>query len=419
MKYDNLPGILHLIHSLEGGGTERTLVSLLNRFDPTLWRHEVVTLRKAGSLARFLPDHVACRALNLPAGGRLAGLRLARIARMRETSVIHARNTGCWFDAILASALAPRAALVLGFHGLESGEPFSRRQRLLARLGLTVGARFASVSEAGRGQLVHEARVPKERIDVLLNGVDLARFVPAEPPSRRNVRKELGIDRTSFVVGTVGRLAAVKRHDLLIEAMRAAVHAVPDLVVLLIGAGPECASLTRLAQKADMQDRVVFTGSRDDIPRMLAAMDLYVCCSESEGMNNALLEALACGVPAVVTDVGNNKWIVGDGEAGIVIPRSAATALTQAVISLASSTTWRRRMSQAARLRATSFDIPHTVSAYEKWYRDLLRPRCGRRGDQPKTDPVCNVAGPIQVPPGRTISCDPSGKSRSAAAIVR
>ncbi|MCH9002946.1 MAG: glycosyltransferase, partial [Planctomycetes bacterium] len=238
MKCDRLPGILHLIHSLDGGGTERTLVSLLNRFDPTLLRHEVVTLRKAGSLARLLPDHVACRALNLAAGGRLAGLRLARIARMRETSVIHARNTGCWFDAILASALAPRAALVLGFHGLESGEPFSRRQRLLARLGLTVGARFASVSQAGRGQLVHQARVPKERIDVLLNGVDLARFVPAEPPSRRNVRKELGIDRTSFVVGTVGRLAVVKRHDLLIEATRAAVQEVPDLVVLLIGDGP-------------------------------------------------------------------------------------------------------------------------------------------------------------------------------------
>lgn len=419
MKCDRLPGILHLIHSLDGGGTERTLVSLLNRFDPTLLRHEVVTLRKAGSLARLLPDHVACRALNLAAGGRLAGLRLARIARMRETSVIHARNTGCWFDAILASAFAPRAALVLGFHGLDSDEPFSRRQRLLARLGLTVGARFASVSEAGREQLVHEARVPKERIDVLLNGVDLARFVPAEPPSRRNARKELGIDPTSFVVGTVGRLAAVKRHDLLIDAMRLAVREVPELVVLLIGDGPERASLTRLAQQADMRDRVVFTGSRDDIPQMLAAMDLYVCCSESEVMNNALLEALACSVPAVVTDVGNNKLIVRDGEAGIVIPRSAGTALTRAVISLASNTTGRRRMGQAARLRATSFDICHTVSAYEKWYRGLIRPRCGRRGDQPMTHPARHVAGLLQVPLGRTISCDPSGKSRSAAAIVR
>ncbi|MCH9001191.1 MAG: glycosyltransferase, partial [Planctomycetes bacterium] len=155
------------------------------------------------------------------------------------------------------------------------------------------------------------------------------------------------------------------------------------------------------------------------IPQMLAAMDLYVCCSESEVMNNALLEALACSVPAVVTDVGNNKLIVRDGEAGIVIPRSAGTALTRAIISLASNATGRRRMGQAARLRATSFDISHTVSAYEKWYRDLIRPRCGRRGDQPMTHPARDVAGPIQAPPRRTISCDPSGKSRSAAAIVR
>ena len=419
MKYDNLPGILHLIHSLEGGGTERTLVSLLNRFDPTLLRHEVVTLRKAGSLARFLPDHVACTALHIPARGRLTGLRLARIARMRESSVIHARNTGCWFDAILASALAPRAALVLGFHGLESGEPFSRRQRLLARLGLTVGARFASVSQAGGAQLLHEARVPKERIDVLPNGVDLARFVPAEPPLRKKVREELGIDQTSFVVGTVGRLAAVKRHDRLIEATRAAVHEVPNLVVLVIGDGQEYGSLTHFAQKAGMQDRVVFAGSRDDIPRMLAAMDLYVCCSESEGMNNALLEALACSVPAVVTDVGNNKLIVRDGEAGIVIPRSIGAALTRAIISLASTTTWRSRMGQAARLRATSFDISHSVSAYEHWYRDLIRPRSGRHGDRPRTKPVRNIAGPLQVRSRRMVSGDPGGRRRSAATIVR
>ena len=346
-------------------------------------------------------------------------MRLARIARMRETAVIHARNTGCWFDAIVASTLAPRAALVLGFHGLESGGPFSRRQRLLARLGLTVGARFACVSEAGRAQLVHEAGVPIDRIDVLLNGVDLARFAPAEPTLRWNVRKELGIDRNAFVVGTVGRLAAVKRHDLLIEATRAAVREVPDLVVLVVGDGPEYASLTRLAQEAGMQDRIVLTGMRNDIPQMMSAMDLYVCCSESEGMNNALLEALACGVPAVVTDVGNNKLIVRDGEAGIVIPRSAGAALGQAIVSMAPTTTWRRRMCQAARLRATSFDLSQTASAYERWYRDLLQPRCVRRCDQPLTDPDREVSGPIHMLPRQTTSRGPGRKNRSAAMTVR
>lgn len=378
MKYDDLPTILHLIHSLEGGGTERTLVSLLKRFDSNVLRHDVVTLRRAGSLSRSLPNHVACMALNLTARCRHAGLRLAHIARMRGSSVIHARNTGCWFDAILASALTPRAALVLGFHGLESGEPFNRKQRLLARMGLKVGATFASVSHAGAAQLVRQAGVPKARIDVLPNGVDLARFVPAGTPSRISVRKELGINRTSFVVGTVGRLAAVKRHDLLIEAAHAAMQEVPNLVVLVIGDGPAKASLTRLARKTGMQDRVAFAGSRDDIPRMLSAMDLYVCCSESEGMNNALLEALACGVPAVVTDVGNNKSMVRDGEAGLVIPRSSVAALTRAVISLASNTTRQHCMGQAARRRAASFDICDTVSAYEQWYRDMTRTRAGR-----------------------------------------
>lgn len=394
MKCDHRPGVLHLVHSLEGGGTERTLVSLLNRFDPNLLKHDVVTLRRAGSFARFLPDSTACEVFDVGGRSRLAGLRVARVARARGSVVIHARNTGCWFDAIVASVLVPRATLILGYHGLESSVAFSRRQRLFSRLGLATGARFASVSEAGRKQLIREARVPQERIDVLPNGVDINRFKPADSSSRREVRRELGIERNSFVVGMVGTLTAIKRHDLLVVAARAAVHDVSNLVLCVVGDGPERKSLTRFVREVGLDNRVVFAGSREDIPRMLAAMDMYVCCSESEGMNNALLEALSCGIPAVVTDVGDNALIVRDGEVGLVIPQSSADALAQAITALASNTDGRRTMGQAARLRATSFDLSNAVSKYEQWYRNLVSSHSGWCDGRPSTGSA-SATGPI------------------------
>ena len=169
------PGIVHVVHSLEGGGTERGLVSLLCGLDSSYGRHVVVTLRGAGPLAARLPDHVSCRPIGATGRSRTICLKLARIAREWKASVIHARNTGCWYDATVAGWLTPGARLVLGFHGLETGPTFSGRQRRLARLGLYAGARFVSVSEAGKRQLTAEAAIPPERVDVLINGIDLCR----------------------------------------------------------------------------------------------------------------------------------------------------------------------------------------------------------------------------------------------------
>ena len=402
------------MHSLEGGGTERTLVSLLNRFDPNLLKHDVVTLRKAGSFSRFLPDSTACEVFDVGRRSRLAGLRLARVARARGSAVIHARNTGCWFDAIVASILVPRVTLILGYHGLESNVSFSRRQRLFSRLGLAAGARFASVSEAGRKQLIREARVPQERIDVMPNGVDINRFKPGDSSVRREVRRDLGIERTSFVVGMVGTMTAIKRHNLLVAAAREAVHEVSNLVLCMVGDGPERKSLTRFARDVGLENRVVFAGTREDIPRMLAAMDMYVCCSDSEGMNNALLEALACGIPAVVTDVGDNALIVRDGEVGLVIPPSSVDALGRAIRALASNTNGRRTMGQAARHRATSFDLSNAVSKYEKWYRNLVLSHPERCDGRPSTGSAPAGGGLFGLPKSRTAPSDRVPRSRPA-----
>jgi len=369
---DSRPSVLHLIHSLEGGGTERTLVTLLDRLDTSQLRHRVVTLRSAGSPAAMLPDHVACLALHVRARSRTIGWRIAREARRTRAACIHARNTGAWHDAITAAWACPGLRPILGFHGFDNGTDFTRRQRWLARLGWCAGGRFASVSVAGRAQLVRQCGIPSALIEVLPNGVDTSRFLPSTTALRREMRHDLGIAQDSFVVGTVGSITPIKRLDLLVDAASTSVNAVPDLTLVIVGDGPSKEAVRLQVQNRGLANHVCLPSGRDDIWRMLGAMDVFVNCSDTEGMSNALLEALACGLTSIVTDVGDNSRLVRDGIEGIVIPPSSTDDLVRAIVSLAHDAGRRRAMACAARDRAASYSLPMMVERYDRFYRDLV-----------------------------------------------
>ncbi len=376
------PTIVHVIHSLEGGGTERMLVALLRRFDPLRARHVVITLREAGSLAAHLPDHVACRAIGAKGRSWTAGLKLGRYARQWHASVIHARNTGCWSDATVAGVMTPEARLVLGFHGLQSGTRFAGRQRRVARRGLFAGARFTSVSGAGSRQLQRQVGIPAARIDVLANGVDLERFTKPAREVRRAMRSCLRLGDSSFVVGIVGSLTRVKRHDLLISAAAKAAAAIPTLHLVVVGDGPLRGVLEDRARAEGVAERVHFTGWREDVPDILAGMDAYACCSESEGMNNALLEAMAVGLPSVATDVGDNGIVLRDRLDGILVKPKSVSAIVDALNLLAANPALRREMGRRAAERANEYTIGSAVNAYEQYYLALAGGRSAKRRDE-------------------------------------
>ena len=372
MQPEGRPTIVHLVHSLEGGGTERTLLSLLRSFDPEPIKHSVVTLREAGSLSGQLPSHVACRPLAIRGRSRTAWFGLARLLRVWRTAVIHARNTCCWSDAVLAGVAARKVRVVLGFHGLQTCEPFSPRHRRIVAVGLRAGARLTSVSEAGRRRLCEQTSAPPGRVDLLPNGVDLSRFADPHDARRASIRKELRVDRDAFVIGAVGSLTPVKRHDVLLSAVARAAKTVDNMHLLIVGDGPLRATLTRQAQADGIEDRVTFAGTREDVPALLAAMDVHVCASESEGMSNALLEGLAAGLPIIATDVGDNALVVRDGVEGRIIQPGSGTSLADLIVQLANNPEMRRRFATAAKTRAKQYDFQETVHLYERYYHGLL-----------------------------------------------
>jgi len=364
--------VLHVIHSLKGGGTERTLMSLLRAFDPNQMRHVVLTLRDAGETACILPDHVACYPLCIRGRSRMAGFAIAKAVRYWQANVIHARNLGTWNDAIVAKLFSPRTRLVLGFHGLESHGPFTMQQRRTARRGMWMGARFTSVSHSGCSQLIQEAGIPSGRIDLLANGVQLERYQRCDPHIRLWVRNSLKYKDTEFVIGIVGSLTRVKDHKTFIQAFAQCVTRFPSVRLLIVGDGPLRKSLTGLVKELEIEKVVQFTGLREDIPDLLSGMDGYVCSSKSEGMNNALLEAMASGLPVIVTDVGDNAQIVRHQVDGMVIKPNSVESLASALETLVESETLCYEYGAAAYSRAQDFDFSQTVAVYQAYYQSLM-----------------------------------------------
>jgi glycosyltransferase involved in cell wall biosynthesis len=232
-------------------------------------------------------------------------------------------------------------------------------------------AKFTSVSDSGKGQLVEQAGIPPGRVAVLRNGIDPAAFADPDPSARRQPRSHLQLEDTDFVVCTVGSLAPIKRHDLLIRAVAGVVPRVPGVCLLIVGDGPQRPALEALARAEGIAGRVRFAGWRDDIPAVLAGMDAYVCSSESEGMNNAMLEAMAAGLPAIATDVGDNGAVMRDGLEGLLVEPGSVRAISAALVLLADSSELRGRLASAARARSRSYDIAEAVRGYERYYERL------------------------------------------------
>ena len=397
MATDPRPLILHVVQTLDGGGLERTLVSLLRAFRSPRLRHAVATLRLAGSLSEQLPDDVACWAIGASGRCRSAWLRLASVARAWKAVVLHARGTGCWNDAILAGVLTPRSRVALGFHGLEASATFTPRQRRSARRGLLAGAHFTSVSDCGVRQLVDELGIPLERIDLLRNGVHPESFAGMDKGTRQRTRQQLRLAKGCFVVGTVGSLTPVKRHGHLIKAIAQLAARGVDLGLLIVGDGPLRETLEQWVQAEDIADRVRFAGQREDVPAMLACMDAYVCSSVSEGMSNALLEAMAASLPIVATNVGDNGTLLRNGVDGLIVEAESPEAIAGALATLIGQPNLRERLAGSAAVRARRYEFDRVAEGYEHYYLSLAGGRPARRRSigqaRPSTTPPAQAVG--------------------------
>ncbi|OQD55410.1 glycosyl transferase [Streptomyces phaeoluteigriseus] len=297
---------LHVITGLGVGGAEQQLRLLLRHLPADC---DVVTLTNPGSVADGLTaDGVRVIHLGMAGNRDLGALpRLVRIIRSGGYDLVHTHLYRACLYGRLAARLAGVRALVATEHSLGDsqmeGRPLTPGVRALYLAGERLGRATVAVS-ATVAERLRRWGVPANRIQVVPNGIDLARFA-FDPVRRHRTRRRLGLPDHARVIGGIGRLHAGKRFDVLITAL-AALPA--DHYLLLVGGGPEEIALRRTAYEAGVADRVLFTGERPsgpdggpgpDLPSLICAMDVFASPCPEEAFGLAAVEALASGLPVL------------------------------------------------------------------------------------------------------------------------
>ncbi len=327
---------------------------------------------------RHVPLVHATRAMDPVRDVRAMAELVGVLHRLRPT-ILHTHNPKPGWYGRVAGALTRIPVVVNTVHGLYArpGDPLGRRGLVygLERLASTCSD-AELVQNAEDLETLAELGVPRSKLVLLGNGIDLARFDPdlIVPADRARVRAELGAAPGELVVGLVGRLVAEKGYREVFAAARLVRRRLPHVRFVVIGPddpakhdGISASEIEVVAARGDVR----FLGARDDVADLYAAMDLYLLASHREGFPRSAMEAAAMGLASVATDIRGCRQVVDDGVTGVLVPVGDAVAIAEAIGWLATDTAVRSTMGAAARVRAsTHFDqrtvIDTTLTTYER-----------------------------------------------------
>ncbi len=404
---------LHFIDSLCIGGSERQVIQLVaaladgGEFEPHLacFRPEGPQLAEVRRLGLPLTSW-PIPSLRSPRTA-LCLARFARWLRRERIQVLHATAPYANSFGIAAARLARVPAAIASVRDMGSPamrcEPLERLQRTVCRLAHAVVVNSAAVA----GRLSAEGW-DGARIEVIANGVATPSATATAAADGidpgAGLRAELGLPAGAPLVGVICRLHPVKRLGDFVDAAALLAGRRPDARFLIIGPAEGSPVFERVARELidriaglGLAERVILTGGRDDVPRILGELAVSVLPSESEGLSNALIESTIAGVPVVATAVGGNPEVVEDGVTGLLVPPAEPARLAEAIGRLLDSPALAARLGAAGRLRgAARFGVGRMVAETGALYRRLLA-EAAVRSARSRRQPV--PLGPVRSEP--------------------
>jgi glycosyltransferase involved in cell wall biosynthesis len=352
-----------VLTSFDPGGTERQMIELVRRLDSARWQVHVACFRARGawfgrvaeaaaSVAEF-PVHSLRHPSTVQQMRSFAGwCRDLRIA------VVHAAELYANIFALPAAALA-RVPVRVG-NRRELNPDKTQAQIATQRAAYAFAHKVVANSQAAADRLLLE-RVPQEKIAVIPNGLNLQQFKPRQ--ARSPLRKVI----------VVANLRAEKGHDVLVDAAAIVGRRFPDATFEIVGDGPERARLVARAREAGVAGVCTFLGHRDDVPARLGASDIFVLPSRSEAFPNAVLEAMATGLPVVASGVGGILELVDDGRTGLLVPSDDPAALADRLCGLMANPSLGATLGGAARAEVEGhYSFDRMVSAFDQLYASEL-----------------------------------------------
>jgi glycosyltransferase involved in cell wall biosynthesis len=243
----------------------------------------------------------------------------------RSVDIVHTHSNADSWNASIAAKLSPRHPIVVRTRHLSC----AFNNRVIYNL---MADRVVTTGEYVRQYMVREKRIDPARVVAIPSGVDLTRFDPDRV--RDDLRGEWGIPPDAVVFGTAAIFRKKKGHHYLLQATQQIVRSLPLAKLLLVGEGPQEKNLLRIIEELGIRDSVILPGYREDMPRVLNSMDVFVFPTLEEAFPNAVMEAMAMRKPVVATGVGGVPDIVQDGQTGYLVPPENPGAIAEKVIAL-------------------------------------------------------------------------------------
>ena len=380
------PLVAHVLYRFDTGGLENGLVNLVNTLPADRFRHAIVALDRVepSFAARVQRPDVEFIELHKPPGPTVAQFpRLWRLFRRLRPAIVHTRNLGA-LDCQLPAFAAGVPVRIHGEHGRDVGDldGSNRKNQWNRRLLRPFVQEWVALSRDLAGTLTGPVGISPDRVRRICNGVDSDRFRPAAV--REPIDGSPFNDPRLWLVGTVGRMQAVKNQVDLARAFAQALAAAPALRerlrLVMVGDGPLRAEAAALLAQAGLAELAWLPGERRDVREVMRGLDCFVLPSLAEGISNTILEALSSGLPVIATAVGGNPDLIESGRTGLLVPAGDTAALARVLGALAADPARARALGLAARQQVErEFSLAAMVSAYESMYELLLTRYAARR----------------------------------------
>jgi len=366
--------LLHVVGRFGIGGTERQQAELIKRLPADRYEQTVAAMEKGAFAAEVEQRGVPVIEFPFTSFYNIRAARnylaLARLIRRQRFHLVHCHNFYSNIFGTIAARLAGMKTIITSRRDL--GGMFTKTQLRVQRLAYRFSAAVLANSQGVKRFLIENEQVPETKIHCVYNGIDTDRFTPQEPAS--DAAESLGIAPGSPVVGMVGNLHPWKGFDVFIRIAAAVNASRPGVRFLIVGDGPQRGALEQMARELHVEQSVTFAGARGDIPEILALMSVFVLSSPAEGLPNAVLEAMACGLPVVASNTGGVPETVNDGETGFLVLPGDTAGFAEKILQLLGDPARAKQMGQAGRRAALeNFSCESLVKNTQALYDEIMQ----------------------------------------------
>jgi glycosyltransferase involved in cell wall biosynthesis len=338
------------------------------------YRFVFACLDESGTLG----DELRAEGFAVQVLGRRPGLdlrtvwRLAAWLRHERVDLLHAHQYTPCFYSLAARLCYRRPALLFTEHGRPVPD-YPRRKRIIVnRLLLERRDRIVGVGNAVRQALIDNEGIPKERVNVIYNGIDTQSFVK-DVADDDAIRAEIGVEKDGLLILQVARLDPVKDHATALRTLEHVVWHRRDARLVIVGEGPERAHIEEIVQERQLTPYVRLLGLRKDIPRLMRAANVFLLTSISEGIPLTVIEAMSAGLPVVATQVGGVPEIVEEGITGLLAPAGDDASLADCILRLCKHPPMAEQMGQLGQARARRYFSESQMHAhYHHLYQEML-----------------------------------------------